>query len=149
MGWWLGQRAAAETHRTSFKSLEILAFMGKSCRRGIFSEAGGSVEDGWSGNGVWVWMGCKQPAMRHTPWNWSLEGWTMRPTLVDMDRKVHAAVSDVTARKCRSATNMTRSQAGQAGADDALGRLKPLTREGVPLVASLSCAETGAQGLRW
>ena len=129
MGWWLGQRAAADTDRTSFRSLEILAVMGKSCRSGIFSGAGGWTEEGWSENGMWVWMGCKQPVMRRTPWNWSLDGWTMRPTLVD--KKAHAAAADVTAgkevrRKRRSSTNMTRSH-GKGGAHRswALGTVRP------------------------
>ena len=61
MGSWSGRRAAAETERMSWRSLETLAVMGRSWRRGIFNGAGGWVDEGLSENGTWGCAGCRMP----------------------------------------------------------------------------------------
>ena len=65
MGWWSGRRAAAETERMSWRSLEILAVMGKSWRRGIFNGVAGWVDEGE--NGTWVEIAWRPPAVSRTP----------------------------------------------------------------------------------
>ena len=64
----------AETGRTSWRSLEILAVMGKSWRRGIFNGARGCVDESLSENCTWVEIAWRPPAVWRTALNWSLGG---------------------------------------------------------------------------